>query len=427
MLRASCFWCLFFCCCFQLYASDVIRRDSLTKLLIYDNKNLRQQELVKYLHSFFNEVPLDDFMTAKAGTDELFTKYQLKSRPALDYFIESIYQSRKLHYDDAENLMRQAINLAQKAGDHYLTYSFFLNLGFLQTVSGNTTGAVSSFRVAKKEAILLNDAKLQVIIDINISDLYYRNNFYAQSLFYTTQADSILAHSNIKEQRLNNAVNSNKAESYFRMGDLNGLKEVDRALYHSPGNDRQIYTFRKRADYYILLLEQSYKNAVQEINRLKKDKYFLYNNADEQCLADAYYEEGGLDSAKAIVNRLLADTQQGNHPEVKFHLYAVLGEIAQKQNDFKQAALNFKLALQESEKNINRLTSVGYISSEIKADELEGFFVKREMGYRNERTWLTILVVVAVLALIVGAMFYSNIRQKRYYEKLLFTAQKEEL
>lgn len=427
MFKRSCYTLLFFCWFIPLQGISAVKTDSLKKILVVKDRNLRRQKLVVYLSGFFNEVPVNEFNSIKKEVDELFVQYQVTTKPAFDYFIESIYQRRLSHDDEAETEMFNAVRWAQKTGNHYLVYAFFTQLGFLQTFFGNTTGAVSSFRMAKKEAILLNDSKLQVLIDINISDLYYRNNFYTQSLFYLKQADSILDATDLNEQRLNNAVTFNKAENYFRMGDLNKLMEIDQQLNGQSDDGNGLYNYKKRTAYYILLLGQDYKNAINQIQLLRKDKAYAYDATDDKNLADAYYQEGKLDSAKAVVNRLLGSKQQENHPEVNFHLYAVLAEIAQKQNDYKQAALNFKLAFQESEKNINRLTSVGYISTEMKADELEGFFVKKESGYKKERVWLIVSAVIALLSLVIGAMLYRNIKQKRYYEKLLFATQKEEL
>jgi hypothetical protein len=108
-------------------------------------------------------------------------------------------------------------------------------------------------------------------------------------------------------------------------------------------------------------------------------------------------------------------------------LYEVLGEIAGKERLHEQAAQDFKQALKEYKDHLNRLTQVGNISSQIKLDEIQGLYLKQEEGYKKERSWLILFVVVALLIIGVVAMIYRNVRQKRYYEKLLFAAKKEEL
>jgi len=380
-----------------------------------------------YLKSVFENDPINNYSAEKSETDKLMSKYNVEDKAAFDYFIDSRYQSRLLHYNEAENALIHAIKEARKTGEHYLLYAFFSHLAFLQTFKGNTIGAVSSFRYAKKEAIALDDAQLQVLVDINISDIYYRNSFYSQSLFYLNQADSIINRGGIKEQRLKNAINNNRSENFFRMNDIDSLKKYHQALIDAKSGTSKLYVYRHRTAYYITLLQHDYKSAIERMQALRHDSLYVYDNTDELNLADAYYNNGQLDSAKSIINRLLADPTQNNHPEIKYHLYEVLGEIAEKGNDNKQAGYDFKMALQQAETNISRLTQVGNISSGIKTDELEGFFVQKVSGYKRERVWLIFAIAGTVIALIIGSLFFRNIRQKRYYEKLLFNTKKEEL
>jgi signal transduction histidine kinase len=187
------------------------------------------------------------------------------------------------------------------------------------------------------------------------------------------------------------------------------------------------YTYKMRTKYYLDLLNHNYAKALQTILALKKDTAYQYSNTDEQNLAEAYYLGGNLDSAKYYLNRLIAEPEQDNHPEIKFRLYEVLGEIAGKERLHEQAAQDFKQALKEYKDHLNRLTQVGNISSQIKLDEIQGLYLKQEEGYKKERLWLILCVVVALLIIGVVAMIYRNVRQKRYYEKLLFAAKKEEL
>ena len=429
MLKNICLAGLLFCLLLNANAATaIVKADSLVKILQLSNRNLRDQELVIYIKSVFDSQPLRDFYAAKRETDDLLSKYAVTGRPAFDHFIESTYQFRASDYNKAQSDLVKAIAASNKAGDHYLVYAFFNQLAFVQTYIGNTIDAVSSFRMAKKEAVALNDPRLQVVIDINISDIYYRNDFYNQSLFYLDQADSIMNISGLNAPRLNNAINYNKCENYFRMDNVNLLKKYNRVLNNVKRGNAELYIYKKRTDYYVSLLQHNYKSAVQQILSLKKDTLYGYDrNIDEQNLADAYYNDGQLDSAKSIIERLLGDPAQNNHPEIKFHLYEVLGEVAEQKNDYKQAAYNFKMALQQSENDIGRLTQVGNISSEIKIDEMEGFFAKLVGGYQREQVWLIFTVIGTILVIAIGGMLYRNVKQKRYYEQLLFDAKKEEL
>jgi tetrahydromethanopterin S-methyltransferase subunit G len=134
-----------------------------------------------------------------------------------------------------------------------------------------------------------------------------------------------------------------------------------------------------------------------------------------------------LDSAKQVINLLLVDPREHNHPEVKYHLYGMLGKIAEKQNDPKAAAYNFKMALVQSEAQINSLTQVDVIASQIKIEEVQGAFNKKEESYRRERMGLIYGLVITMLIVAVIAMIFNTTRQKRRYEKLFFDSQKKEL
>jgi len=154
---------------------------------------------------------------------------------------------------------------------------------------------------------------------------------------------------------------------------------------------------------------------------------YKYDNVDRQNLADAYFDAGIPDSAKNIISLLLLDKAQANHPEIKYHLYEILGQIAEKQNNPMQAAYNFKLALQYSKDNINKMIQVGDISSRMKVDDMETAYMQQDEIYKHERQWLIFTIVVALLIIAVITMFYRNTKQKRHYERLLFVAKKQEI
>jgi tetratricopeptide (TPR) repeat protein len=203
-------------------------------------------------------------------------------------------------------------------------------------------------------------------------------------------------------------------------------------LYHEKlqaikGNVYKLYTYQKRTEYYLYLLQYDFKRAIKTIKALQKDTVYKYNDQDQQNLADAYFNGGQPDSAIKIIKELLAQPLELNHPEIKFHLYKVLGQIAESRKDRKLAAYYFKLSLEQSEDVISRLTQVGNISSQIKIDEIEGSYLQKDEKYKRERLWLMFAVVVALLIIVIIAMFYRSAKQKTHYEKLLFTAQKEEL
>src|SRR5258708_35359329 len=107
--------------------------------------------------------------------------------------------------------------------------------------------------MANKDAIKLNDTNLQMIIDLNISDVYYKNNFYSQSLFYLDQAQAIGARFWPDDQRVKNIIYYNKSENFFRMNLPDSLMVYNEKLKKSKANTFKLYTYKNTTDYYFYL------------------------------------------------------------------------------------------------------------------------------------------------------------------------------
>ena len=414
-------------CCFAKARPVAIKTDDLVKILQLTDQKQRDRQLIAHIKSVFKFIPLTDMVKAKAAMHDVLIRYYRADAASAESFIESICQQRGGDLTGCENALIRSIVLAKKIPDHYLAYSLYSELGFFQTFRGNTIDAVANFGMANKEAITLNDADLQVVIDINISDIYYRNNFYSQSLFYLNHADSLVNKHLTAEPRLQNIVYFNKAEIYFRQGRTDSLRRYSALLNDKKAGPYKIYIYRQRTAYYLSILNGDYKTAISRITALQTDPQYRFDDDDRQFLAQAYTRGGMPDSAKSILNRLLADKAQNNHPEVKYHLYKLLGEAADKQNDYQQAALAYRLSLLQLEEQANRLTQVGNISSKMKIDELEGTFNIKEDALVRQRLALMFIVIISLLTIIIVAISYRGIKQKRFYEKLLFDAKKEEL
>jgi tetratricopeptide (TPR) repeat protein len=281
--------------------------------------------------------------------------------------------------------------------------------------------------MAKKNAIKLEDTNLQMITDINISDVYYKNSFYGQSLFYLGQAQAIADKFWPDDQRIRNIIYYNKAENFFRTNNADSLKFYNEKLKTSKANTYKLYTYKKRTDYYLSLLHSDYKKAINLIHAMQNDEGLKTDDEELRNLSDAYYKNGQPDSAELIIHALLSSPSQANHPENKYHFYQVLGDIAGQRGDYKSAADYFKLSLQQSAINMNRLTQVGNISSLIKTDEVEEHYLQKSKTYSRERIWLIIIILLALVTIFVVTMFYRTVKQKRHYENLLFQTKKEEL
>jgi len=414
------------CTCQLATYAQPVRLDSLQKILQIQDTYAKEKTLINYLKSGFNLVPLKEFQQEKNEVDKALQQYSASNALPISLFIESIYQARISHFNEAENNLLNAIVLTKKQPDNYLSYIFFTHLAFVQLSKGDIIETMSSYRLAKKEAIILKDPYLQVLIDINISDICYRNNFLKQSLFYLDQAQGLIVQNNIREHRLINVIYYNKAETFYRMARLDSLAVYSKKLEAAPVKTENWFTLSKRTDYYQLMLQHRYEDAIRLIASLQKNPSFVFEDFDGQSFASAYFNAGQPDSAKKIIDKLIANNQV-IHFEILPQLYQMLGDIALKTNQYGPATLYYRMALRQLDDRIKGLSQAGSVSTQMRVDEMEDSYGQRDEAYKRERMWLWFAVVGALLTTAIFVMVYRNAKQKRYYEKLLFAAQKKEL
>lgn len=426
MIKKVCF--LLFCVILLTNArSSDIKTDSVLKIIRLSDQYLRERALVNYITGYFLNAGIDSLPMAATRFNDLLSKYKVENREGFDYLIQSIQQGRLLNLSEEENLLVKAIESVGKNRDHYLLYTFFNYLAYTQTLDGNVIGAVSSYRMAKKEADILKDPHMELSIDINISDVYYKYDFYSQSLYYLNRAQALKTRNDPENERVKDIIYYNKSENFFRMNRIDSLRKYHALLKRSKVKTDNLYTYVNRTEYYILLLKRDYSHAIALINKLKADSLYKFRSLDRRNLAVAYFNGDEPDSAKYLINQLLAEPDQLNHPEIKYQFYQILGKIAEQKHDRQLAVINYKAALQQVEENLHRLTQVGDISSQIKMDEAEAAYIQKSEIYKRQQLWLIFTVVVSFLIILVIAMFYRNIMQKRHYEKMLYATKKHEL
>ncbi|MDN3549056.1 hypothetical protein [Mucilaginibacter aquaedulcis] len=418
---------LFICCFSTVFAQQRVKNDSLLNFIQIKDENLREQKLVTYIKTNFQDLPLDGLRLEKDSLIGLISNSKIYNSDALILLAESIYEKRLLRFSEAKKLMLSAVEKVQKKSNHFLLYTFFSQLAFIQTDEGDAIDAVYSYELAKGEVKKLNDPYLEAILYVNISDIYYRIGLYSQSLFYLDKAQDLSSKHQLHQVNFLRLVNYNKAENYFRTNNYDSLSFYHKNLLALKGQSNKLYTSQKRTGYYLLLLKHDYKAAILNINLLLKDSSYVKDDIDEQHLASSYFFNKQIDSAGYVINDLLQRPMLINHPEIKFQLYEMLGEIAQIKNDNKQAALNFKLSLQQSKQNINNLTQVGNVASQMKISDVQSLYYENMLTYKKEQLKLRFIVAVAFLIVIIIAISYRTTRQKRHYEKLLHTARMHEL
>ncbi|HVV55341.1 MAG TPA: hypothetical protein VHC47_08455 [Mucilaginibacter sp.] len=391
-----------------------MQKDSLLSILKHNERPTRERDLIFYIRYSFGDMPKEELVAARETTVGLLHSFHVPDSEGLTYFIDAICKLRQNNYPATQNLLIKAIEKAYQNDDHYLLYACFTHMGFIQTDKGNIIAAVSSFREAKKEADIVNDAYLQVVIDINLSDIYYRNRMFGQALFYLNQAQSFMNFNHLQNKREEIGILYNKADVFFRSQDADSLKKYNKLLNQVTEGSPGLYTFQKRTDYYLQLLQQKYLDAIKAITSLKKDTLYQFKVTDEHCLADAYFHAGMLDSAKAIVQNLIRDTSEQNHAELNLYFYKLLGDIENREHNYKAAADDFNIALSQALEQQRRLVNVGSVSSQIRIDQVQNSYALRTETYKRERLWLFFIISVITFFIIIGAMLYYNAHRNKY-------------
>jgi len=418
---------LFLICGSAFAYPATIKDDSLTSILKNKDIAIKKRELILYLRFAFGDMPLKDLEPAKIQTTQILQSLKEPDSEGLILFINGISQYREKKYSDAQNTFLKAIQTADQNEDHYLLYACFTHMAFIQNERGNEIEAISDYRAAKKEATIVDDAYLQIVIDVNLSDIYYRNKMFNDALFYLNEAQSLISANQVKIQRIINSVNNNKTEIYYELKGLDSLKKYNGILHAAKGSDAGLYTFQKRSDYYMDMLRKKYPEVISTITALGRDTAYHFDLIDENCLAHAYFESGQLDSAKSVVQRLIDNGRDKNHSELNLYLYKLLGDIEEKQNNPTDATRAYKMAMEQSIQQLKQLINVGSISSQISIDQVQNSYALRTEALKRQRLWLVFTISVAVLLIIFGSLLYYNVHRKKYYEKLLFESKKNEI
>ncbi len=408
-------------------AAEQVSADSILTILQQKDGPQKEKGLILSIRYYFGGRALNSLPAAKKSLDSLLAAFRVPDAEATGLLVETMYRMELRQYVAAEKALVRAISLAGPEDDHYLLYACFTQLSFLQSLKGHLTEAVASFRQARLEAMTLNDAYLQVLVDINISDIYHRNKLYSQSLVYLEQAGQLMRRQRLNEPTFTMMILVNQAENYYSMGKADSLAKYSRLLQALQVASPRLYTFRQRSVYTRELLQGQYEVALRHLAALKSDPSYAYDLADEQSIADALYRTGRLDSAQAVGRRLIADPALQNHPEVTLPLYEMLGRIALKKADKDRAVQRFDEALQQAKLQLTNLVEVDTISARLRLDELQSGFIRREEGFKRERLWLIFGVITVGLTAIAATMLYRNIRQKRHFEQLLYEARRDEL
>jgi len=414
--------------CFSLtvsicLAAKAVQPDSLSKILRINDADNRQKQLIGLCYSRYLESSRFDG-TLVALKDSLAI-FDIESSSALWHFAKALLCRRKFELDSAKNTLLKATALAQEDGNDYLLYNLHLNMAYVQTDRGDDIGAVHSYRMARKQAEGLNNAKYQVVADVGISDIYMHVQLYKQALTYLEQAE-VYCRNNPSDLESVGYVISNKAEVYFKLGRKDSL-DFYISRFKAKGN--KVYDAEgrlRRLQYFSFILNGKFSDAIRLIKKQLMLSGQYYKNVDSCYLAKCYYKQGHLDSAGHISAKLINNPKLGS-PQIKLQSYQLLAQIAEDKHNYQLAHNYGKMALAESEDYRNRMIQIADLSSEIRLEQLEASYQARTIIYKKERTILVFAILSSLLIILIIGLFYRSARQKRRYENLIYQAKTQEL
>ncbi|GAA3980997.1 hypothetical protein [Mucilaginibacter dorajii] len=393
--------------------------------LLQKDSAVQKEDVVTLLKkSFFASSINDRYQKQFADT---LNKYDKPNAPALNTFISALINRRQLKFKAARDLLLRAIYAAEKNGQTYYLYVFYNQLAYTQTDMGNAVASLYSYRQAKKQAGALNNEYYQAVVNLNISDVYTNVQFYAQALVYLNEAQAYCSKYPDKDISLANNINVNKGEVFFQQKRSDSLDVYAERINKANDQIVDIDRCRMRFAAYQLLLKQKYTDAITIIKKLVKDTTAYAYDADRWNLAECYFNNHQPDSAKLILQNLLAGNSQNEAPELRYKYCQLLATIAEQANDYHNASLNSRLALKQAEKFAHNLVELGDLSSQIRLDQIESSYLADTQAYKRERVLLIMAIASSVLVVLVIGMFYYSTKQKRHYEQLLYAAKRKTL
>ncbi|MCQ6958717.1 hypothetical protein [Mucilaginibacter aquariorum] len=274
MLKRGIFICCLLLCNFRIFALDQISADSLRTILQQNHSPAQHKRLILTIRYYFRARIGKDLASSKRQLANLLVSFPPMNGTAVRGFVETMYLMEQKNYNGAESVLIPTIRQASAADDHCLLYACFTHLGFIQTMRGKIADAVNSFRLSRREAIQLNDAYLQVLVDINISDIYYRNHMHTQSLHFLNEATHLLVQHQIDEPRFKMMIYANKTENFFTMGVVDSLALYSRRLAAQRFPNDRLYTYQQRSSYEVQLLLGQNKLVLSRSKSFGKIAYF---------------------------------------------------------------------------------------------------------------------------------------------------------
>lgn len=272
-------------------------------------------------------------------------------KSAKQYYKDGIKYLKEENNEEAKNSLKEATLKNPNRAEYCIAYGYALiktgdfdmalkqfdqailekdNLVVKENNKSAYRGKGIAYIAMSDYAKAINEFELALNIDespeLNIDIMYYKGNAEEKVGQYE---EAIKTYSTILEDQPKEAdLYGIRANLYYCLGDYEkSLADYDKALALKP-NEYEFY-FGK----YFMLLEKGDEVAAQEV--LAKAEAINTKEKDSYNMGKLFYYQGNLDKAKEEFTQAIELGQTS--------AYFYLGEISEKEKDYKQGIINYEL------------------------------------------------------------------------------------
>jgi tetratricopeptide (TPR) repeat protein len=406
-----------------IQAKQQVVTDSLITILQSGNSKASMPVLMDILYMrYFYSSKFDHTINF---TNQNLIKYKKKEAPSLGFFVNALINYRKGNFETARKYLIKAIGSARELDDKYLLYHFQSNMAYISLAEGDPFNAIHSFQIARKHAAVLGNLDFVVKNAAGISELYNRIELYGQALHYLNEAEAAAIHIRGNNTLIDSYLNYNKTEIYFKLGLSDSVSKYKQLLLKADNSVLDIDRLRIRADYFWLITQGKYHEAIKRIKELLKTKRFD-QDLDQWYLADSFYKVHSLDSAKSVALALTSNRSYAAS-QLKYNALKLLAQIAQDEGNNLESFKWLKKAVDERDRYVDKLIRLGAVAEDMRVEELESSYLARTLVYERQRSVLIAAIVVVILVLTIIGLLYRNIKERRRFEKIFTSTKTNEL
>ncbi|WP_346237824.1 hypothetical protein ABDK00_001965 [Niabella insulamsoli] len=388
-------------------------------------KDKQWREIILLLYDrYYHSSTYDDWLVRDVDSLKKLRPHDF--RP-LTYLAKSLIYRRKQQFTAAERALETGIALVSDRRENpRLMFALYTTFAYTQTGKGNALGAIHNYRLAAMKAAELKDRQLQIIVGIGIADIYGTLRLFNHALLNLNNAYAVCNNTVADHKLYRWVIVSSKIDIFFSMRNADSVRFY---CEKAKTMDADIPTFtieKQRREYYLLMLDQRYRQAIPKIKAIISPSQKYYRQVDKLNLATCYLKSNQRDSALAVAKDLITDSVH-NHAYIKIKSFQLLSDMSRSEGNLEDALRYESRALQVSEDAAAEMSKVNDLASQIRVDQIATGHRTQAAILKKERAMLIFGLIATALSTIVIGLFYRNVRQKHKYEKLLAESRDREL